>query len=249
MTKYMPNCNGFVCEKAAPHCVCVRFWVWTFAALFFDCYRSSLMRAVNVRVTSKHPFLSQSDRIGDKLSVSLTRSLFIRRRLFVSEQDTDTVSTFPPVYSRRANRWWFCWVIENYSVTLFNGHKNSIFLGCWCNSCYMGRAAQVRLMPSMFILIDCFLTILLYCGKVLHRTAQLLLTVLLFIFSSFHIYFNYFQIILVPFCMLSYLSSRQSFFLFFYLLRLCLFPPLLPFFCPPRRKSQMLHMWCLIYVS
>ncbi len=125
--------------------------------------------------------------IGDKLSVSQTRSLFIRRRLFVSEQDTDTVSTFPPVYSRRANRCCFCWVIENYSVTLFNGHKNSIFLGCWGNSCDMGRAAQVRLMPSMFILIECFLTILLYCGKVLHHTAQLLLTVLLFIFSSFHI--------------------------------------------------------------
>lgn len=50
------------------------------------------MRAVNVRVTSKHPFLSQSDRIGDKRSIS-TRSLLIRRGLFVSEQDTDTVST------------------------------------------------------------------------------------------------------------------------------------------------------------
>lgn len=33
------------------------------------CRWSSLMRALNVRVTSKHPFLSHSDGIGDKLSV------------------------------------------------------------------------------------------------------------------------------------------------------------------------------------
>lgn len=43
-------------------------------------------------------------------------------------EDTDTVSTFPPVYSRRATRCCFCGAIENYSVTLFGGLKNSIFL-------------------------------------------------------------------------------------------------------------------------
>lgn len=267
MTKCMPNCNGFVCEKTAPHCVRVRFWVWTFAALFFDCCRSSLMRAVNVRVTSKHPFLSQSDRIGDKLSVLQTRSLLIARGLFVSEQDTDTVSTFPPVYSRRAKRCCFCGAIENYSVTLFNGHKNSIFLesqaveatlATWVeqhrsDSCPACLFASLSLTASWQIC--CWAGILLYCGKVPHRTAQLILAVLLFIFfSSFCIYFNYLQIILVPFCTLSCLSSLLIFFYFilalvFYVCFLLLYL----FFCPPRRKPQMLHTWwshlCFIEAS
>ncbi len=264
MTKCMPNCNGFVCEKTAPHCVHVRFWVWTFAALFFDCCRSSLMRAVNVRVTSKHPFLSQSDRIGDKLSVVQTRSLLIARGLFVSEQYTDTVSTFPPVYSRRAKRCCFCGAIENYSVTLFNGHKNSIFLesqaveatlATWVEQ-HRSDSYPACLFASLSLTaswqICCWAGILLYCGKVPHRTAHR--SVLLFIFSSFHIYFNYLQIILVPFCTLSYLSSLLIFLNFilalaFYVCFLLLYL----FFCPPRRKPQMLHTWwshlCFIEAS
>lgn len=224
------------------------------------------MRAVNVRVTSKHPFLSQSDRIGDKLSVSQTRSLLIPRGLFVSEQDTDTVSTFPPVYSRRAKRCCFCGAIENYSVTLFNGHKNNIFLesqaveatlATWVEqhrsdsypACLFARFSLTASWQICY-----WAGILLYCGKVLHRTAQLILAVLLFIFSSFHIYFNYFQNILVPFCMLSYLSSLLTF--FFILLALAFyvcFLLLYLFFCPPWRKPQMLHTWwshlCFIEAS
>lgn len=148
------------------------------------------MRAVNVRVTSKHPFLSQSDRIGDKLSVSQTRSLLIPRGVFVSEQssdheDTDTVSTFSPVYSQRAKRCCFYGPTENYSLTLFDEHKNSVFLESQgVDAILATRVEQHRsdLYPGLFIcpfLIDCLLMNLLLSrnsavlrqGAASHRSA------------------------------------------------------------------------------